>query len=77
MNIKRETLTVYRMEFGIAIWPFISVYPLANPVCFGAQIRAVSRGTGKSQCLKTPSLVTDSLWSLAWHGVGGFLPIPT
>lgn len=61
---------------GIEILSFISLYALPNPVCFGSQIRDVFRGTRKSQCLKVSSLVIDSLWSLAWHGVGGFPPIP-
>lgn len=69
---ERGTLPVYRMELGIEMLSFISLYALPNLVCFGAQIRAVFSGTGKSQCLKIPSLVIDSVVTgLAW---GGRLP---
>lgn len=57
------------MELGIEILSFISLCALPNPVCFGAQLRAVFSGTGKSQCLKIPSLVIDSVVTgLAWSG---------
>lgn len=75
-NDYKEGHLLYGMEFGIATLSSVSLYALLNLVCFGAQIRAVFSGTGKSQCFKIPSLVIDSLRSLAWPGVGGFLPIP-
>lgn len=66
-NEYKERYLLY-IEWNLALQDCLLFFALPNPVCFGAQIRAVSSGTGKSQCLKIPSLVIDSVCG-HWLGV--------